>query len=360
MIPHIKPKATHIATASVEGSRLFNAQGELNATSKKDALERVLAAIMGLGDGQFLTDDQELASQKVATPAEKRELLLAAYHANDGQAWAELGANIAGRLTETNNRDGFARRFMIRGDLVIGNRPRFEVDVKNVTAVKAIGTGQTAQVYVRDKYIEVDEIQFVANPFILENDLNQGSGDLLDKAYLNGLEQIQRQEDILFRQQLLDSAGALNANSQIYLTGAFSALYLTEMHETLGSWGLTAATLLMTTDILSDIIGQSGFTDWFDPVSKYEMIQTGKIASVLGMDIVTDGYRHKRMRVLQKGEVFAMAAPEQLGGYTDRGPVTSVPTGPQHTGTIGKGWMMHESYSSVLANAAAVVSARRI
>jgi hypothetical protein len=359
MIPQLlNPKAKHIAVASVGGSRLFNEQGELNATTKKDALIRILATLEQLGEGNITTDAQEESA--TLTPAEKREILTAAYHDASGEAWREIGAQIAGRLTETNNREGFARRFMIKGDLQQGNRPRFEVDVKNVTAVKAVGTAQVHPIFVRDKYIEVDEIQFVANPYITENDLNQGSADQLDKAYLNALEQIQRQEDILFRYQLLAAAGALNANPQLYMTGAFSSAYLTEMHETLGSWGLTAASLLMTTDIIGDIIGQSGFTDWFDPVSKYEMIQTGKIATVLGMDLVSDGYRHKKMRVLTRGEVFALASPEQLGGYTDRGPVQSAPTGPQHTQTIGKGWIMHESYSSVLANAAAVVSARKI
>lgn len=357
MMPILNASARHIATASVGGSRVFDVHGNLNATNKADAMQRIVALFAEMASGNVASDEQELATQQ--TPAEKREILTAAYRDTTGNTWAELGAMISGRLTETGSRSALARQFLLRGDLVQGSRPRFEVDVKDSVAVKVVGPVQTHTSIVRDRYIEVDEVQYVARPFVAENDLNQGSGDLLDKAYLNAMEQIQRQEDLGFRAALIAATQVSSANIPTYFAGQFNKTYLTDMQDQVNSWFLTAAGLLMSTDILSDISNQSGFTDFFDPISKYEIIQTGRIGQILGMSITTDAYRHSRMKVLNRGEVFALASPEQLGGYTDRGPVQSVPIGPGEEKIIGKGWMMYESFAQVITNARGVALAKK-
>lgn len=348
--------STSAASALFRGSRMFNAQNELNAASKQEAMQMIASLFNQMANGEVHTDDQE-AAHEVASLQERREMLAAAYNDSDDTAFREIGAAIAGRLVEHADREGFMRNLLSRGEVAQGNRPRFEVRVKDARAVKAIGPVQTALSIVRDKYIETDEFQIKAQPYVYTNDLNQGTGDLLDNAFLDALEQIFRVEDQTLYAMLKNAASAAAANSTIYMAGAFSNTYLGDVMNGLTGWAITPSTLLFAYDIMTDIITQGAFPDnWFDPVSKLEIIQTGRLGSLFGMQLVTDAHRHPKLRVLARGEIFGLGTPEQLGGYTDRGPVTSVPLGPQNTqGVSGKGWYMEETVAMVVHNARAVV-----
>ncbi len=348
--------ATSAASALFRDSRMFNAHGELNASNNQEALQMIASLFTQMANGQVATEEQELAHDQM-TSQERREALAAAFHDNDQTAFTEIGAAIAGRLVEHADREGFMRNLLLRGEVSQGQRPRFEVRVKDARAVKAVGPVQTALSIVRDRFIETDEFQIKAQPYVYTNDLNQGSGDLLDNAFLDALEQIFRTEDQTLYAMLRQAASAAAANSTVYMSGAFSNMYLGDVMNGLTGWAITPSTLLFAYDIMTDIITQGAFPDnWFDPVSKLEIIQTGRIGSLFGMQLVTDAHRNPKLRVLNKGEIFGLGAPEQLGGYTDRGPVTSVPLGPQNTqGVSGKGWYMEETVAMVVHNSRAVV-----
>jgi len=357
MIPVLK--TTSAASALFRGSRMFNAQNELNASNNQEAMQMIASLFAQMAKGEVLTEDQEV---EMASAQEKREILAAAYHDSDQSTWAEIGATIAGRLTEHADREGFMRNMLLRGDVGQGQRPRFQVRVKDAHAVRAIGPTQTKLSIVREKFIETDEFQVKAQPYVATNDLNQGQGDLLDNAFLDSLEQIFRVEDQLLYSMLKRAASSQAANSTIYMAGQFGPAYLGEILTALNGYAITPSTLLFAQDILSDIVTQGAFPDnFFDPVSKLEIIQTGRIGGLFGMQLVTDAHRHPKLRVLSRGEMFALGAPEQLGGYTDRGPVTSIPLGPQNTnGISGKGWYMEETLAMVVHNSRAVVYGNKL
>ena len=364
MLPRLlNSSSRNSASALFRGSKMFNNQGEMNAGNKQEALQMMASLFADMASGAVHTGAQEVAHDvEVATASQRREMLTAAYNDNDQSTWAEIGATIAGKLTEHADREGFMRNLLLRGEVSQGQRPRFEVRVKDAKAVKAVGPVQTALSIVRDKYIETDEFQIKASPYVFTNDLNQGSGDLLDNAYMDALEQIFRIEDQTFYTMAKQAASAAAGNSTIYMAGAFSNLYLGDIMTALNSQGITPATLLFATDILTDILTQGAFPDnFFDPVSKLEIIETGRIGALFGMQLVTDAHRNPKLRVLSRGEMFGLGAPEQLGGYTDRGPVSSIPLGPQNTnGVSGKGWYMEETVAMVMHNSRAVVYGQRI
>lgn len=342
-------------SALFRDSRMFNANGDLNASNNQEALQMIASLFTQMANGHVVTEEQELAAEM--TSQERMQELAAAFHDNDDTAFREIGAAIAGKLTEHSDREGFMRNLLLRGEISQGQRPRFEVRTKDARAVKAVGPSQTQLSIVRDKYIETDEFQIKAQPYVYTNDLNQGSGDLLDNAFLDALEQIFRTEDQTLYAMLRQASGAAAANSTIYMSGAFSNVYLGDVMNGLTGWGITPSTLLFAHDIMTDIVVQGAFPDnFFDPVSKLEIIQTGRIGSLFGMQLITDAHRNPKLRVLSKGEIFGLGTPEQLGGYTDRGPVTSVPLGPQNTqGVSGKGWYMEETVAAVVHNSRAVV-----
>lgn len=361
MKPVLLAGSRPISDALFNNVKIFNAQGELNATNGRDAF-KILASLMEQMSKGEVFAETAANDEPEYTPQQKREILTAAFHDNDRSVWSEIGATIAGKLYEQADREGFARNLLLRGEVGQGQRPRFQVRTKDAVAVRAVGPVQTSFSLVRDKYIEVDEFQVKANPYVFTNDLNQGQGDLLDNAYMDALEQIFRAEDQTLIAMLRQAASAAAANATTYLAGPYSNLYLGEQKEALDSWNITAAVLLMASDIMNDIVTQGAFPDnFFDPVTKLEIVQTGRLGSVFGLQLITDAHRNPKLRCLNKGEVFALGAPEQLGGYTDRGPVTSEPTGPTNTtGQSGKGWYMEESISMIVHNSRAVSYAKRL
>lgn len=363
MKPVLLPGARPVAEAQFRGVNMFNAQGELNAANAREAFTILASLMTSMSKGEVFTEQAAAMADSVElSSAQIREQVTAAFKDRNPQAWAELGATIAGKLYEHGNREGFARNLLLRGEVGQGQRPRFQVRNKDTIAIRAIGPVQTNYSIVRDKYIEVDEFQIKANPYVYTNDLNQGQGDLLDNAYMDALEQIGRQEDGTLVAMLRQAAAAAVGNSTLYMAGPFSNLYLGEMREQLDKHGVTAAAMLMSTNILTDIVTQSAFPDnFFDPITKLEIVQTGRLGSVMGLQLITDAYRNPKLRVLNKSEVFTVAAPDQLGGYTDRGPVTSEPTGPvNNTGVSGKGWYMEETMSMIVHNARGVAYGRSL
>jgi len=46
---------------------------------------------------------------------------------------------------------------------------------------------------------------------------------------------------------------------------------------------------------------------------KHELILEGRLGSILGMEIITDGYRYPTLQVLQAGEAFITSSPVTLG-----------------------------------------------
>jgi hypothetical protein len=77
--------------------------------------------------------------------------------------------------------------------------------------------------------------------------------------------------------------------------------------------GLPAANMTFSFDIWDDMITGTAFQDFWEPVHKYQLIMDGKIGSLLGMNLITDGFRIETLKVLEAGEVFVTATPAALG-----------------------------------------------
>jgi len=59
------------------------------------------------------------------------------------------------------------------------------------------------------------------------------------------------------------------------------------------------------------------------------------------------------------GEQFILGNPENLGQYTDRGGIDSLPLDGATEGIAGRGWMMSEYVSMLVANSRAVAKGKR-
>lgn len=350
----------HGTEANRPGSmeKLVGANGEINASSKTDLMQAIVDLAAAVTSGDIYTDasgSKPASAQEVASA--RREALIDGYNGPLNEGWAELGSGLAAELTQRMEREGFMRTLLMRGDVAEGSIPRIRVRVPNTRAVVARGAAAVMPQFVRGKYITADEFTISANPRVLELETHQGSQDLLEEKFYEAQEQIMVTEDKMLRSMMDVTVGIENPIT--YFSGSFTPSGLQSLRYMVQRWNMSAANLLFAMDILNDFIAGNSFSTWFDPVSKYEIVQTGRIGNLLGMSMITDGLRDPRLRVLADGELYVTGTPEYTGAYTDRGPVASEPRDSYDDGVAARGWYMREHISATVANARSIAKAKR-
>jgi hypothetical protein len=332
-------------------SRFFNDRGDLNASGYHDALSQINRIMQGVETGSIRLDKDE-SIEEAGLKKKLNDQLLAAFkdHSEQGKnAWAEIGSTIGLDVTETAERQGIARRHLARADLTQSNTPRIRVRTRDVRAYSTTGAGAIQREYVRDRYLYPPEYNVVANVRVLDEELYTGAADLLDEVFLRAQEAVAVKEDIDYMTAIRNLTGVVNP--MVLLVGGLSPSNLATMHVTVNSWNLTPATLTIGSGIWSDILGNAtGFANVFDPVTRYELYREAKLGRILGLDIITDGFKAPAQRVLTPVEVLLTAVPTELGGFSDRGPVRAVPVDSYGQGELGRGWLMSERISQSIAN----------
>jgi len=352
---HANAQTSSKALSTVLASKGFaNSGGEINASSRQDILGRFaeLAAIVARGD--FANE----VAEEVQTPAERTKLLNEAYADTSGTAWAELGSSISADITDAVARAGFLRRFLPRGDVAQGAFPRIRIHNRFTEAVVATGPTMVQTQYARDKYLTPNEFYIAVNVAVEDRELYQGSGDILQERYNEGLESILVQEDRVFL-KAADVAAPILGNMQYY-TGAFTPALVSQLQNEINLWSLPAVSLLMAMDLLPDLQAAGVWSTYLEPVSRLEIILTGRLGTIFGMDILTDGFRAPRLRVVANGALYCFTTPDMLGSYTDRGPVQATPRDAAQLQVPGRGWYMSELMSIGVGNAKGVSAAKRI
>jgi hypothetical protein len=149
------------------------------------------------------------------------------------------------------------------------------------------------------------------------------------------------------------------SNPLTTIIGGFTPQALQVMRSNLLAQNLPADTCLFASNIWDDILTNTAFTNFYDPVSQYEIVQTGVIGRVLGMTLLSDSYRVPQLRVLNQGEIYVLPRPEFLGGYTSRGPVIAneVNAATNGQGIPARGWYLYEILSMAAPVPQAVVKA---
>ena len=334
--------------------RAVGANGELNASSKKDLWNQVLAFTAAASSGQVITASEADKREKIA--ARNRELLAAAR--NDSKAHRVLGEKMAESLYITGNREGFARLLLTKVTVEQGSIPRFPVRLKNVTAMVSTSPTKVQPQIVRDKWLTPPEIQLIARPFVPENEINQSQGDVLAEKFVEAQEALMVTEDRLVIGMANRYVGLDNDLS--ILTGQLTPYTLMQVANNVSRWGLKTPYCLMASDFLQDFVGNSEFYSAMDPVARHELLLTGQIAVAYGMTVISDAYRHPEHKVLNRGEFVVFSDALNLGAYSDRGAVKSDPISILEEKIAGRGWVLTESWASALASGRAVAKGIRI
>lgn len=333
--------------------RVVGSNGELNASSKMD-LAKQIAKLMEVAANQNIqTEDQAVAKAELAK--EHRELVKAAF--NSKEAHAELGEVLAEELYQASNREGFMRRLLARQDLSQGQIPIIRMRMKNVVATVATSPARVNAQLIRDNLLFPPEFYISSRPFIEQREVDQSVGDVLEEKYIEGLESVMVGEDRTWYK--LANATVNISNPLTTIVGTMNPQALANLRTTVTRWDIPVSTYLIASDIWNDIIGDVGFAQLIDPVSKHELLLSGQLGTILGMGIVTDAFRHPQHKVLNQGEMFCVGDPINHGTYSDRGGINSQPIDGAQENIPGRGWWMTETVSMLVANSRSVSKATR-
>lgn len=334
--------------------RAVGANGELNASSKRELISKQMQFLQASSSGQVTTNAE--ATRLEAQSKVNRELITAAF--NDSAAHRVLGERMADSLFITANRQGFMRKYLARVQVNQGTVPRFPLRTKNVTAVWSTSPTRIDSQITRDKWYTPPELSIVARPFVTQNELNQSAGDVLQEKYVEATEAIMVAEDRLWYNQVNALVGIDNNLSIV--SGQLTPFTLMQVATNVTRWGLKVPNILLASDLYQDIIGNSEFYNAIDPVARHELLLTGELAVMYGMTLTSDAYRHPEHKVLNQGEFFCISEALNHGAYSDRGGLSSSPTDIVNEKIPGKGWVIHEEIAISVANSRSVSKGVRI
>lgn len=344
---------TELRFAGSRDRALSESTGEFNANDKKELIRSISKMFDSMSSGEIRHQTSE---ERAADADMRREVVVAAYA--DADKWAALGADLAMQVQEQRNREGFLRRVAIGQDLKQGQLPRVTTQMWDAMAVVATGPANVQFQLVRNKQFYPSEFEITANLRCDRLEMEQVGGDILDNLYNQGLDAIMVKEDKLWKQSADMTVGVVNPLN--YIGGQLTPQILATIRQGVTDWNLPATSAIISNDFWADIIGNSDFSAMLDPVTKYDLVMNGELGTLVGLSLLTDGFRQPNQKVLNRGEIYVLSTPEHHGCYSDRGGVRSEPTTGADSGNTSRGWLMSEILSWTLANPRSVSKGKRV
>jgi len=342
------------------GERLVGAGGEINANSNKDLLVQIKHLLDGVKSGAVARSDETVvtAEERRQIVAERQEVLAEAIADKTGEKWMALGETISEEIYEALGREGFTRKLLGFKPIKRGDIARIAVRRKDVIAYYIAHEQPTVvATFVRQNYVHPPDAYLLANIRIDNLELELADTDLLEHKYNDGLEQILRQEDLRTKALFDHAASAYN---DLVFFNAFTPSVFQSMRTQIARWTIPVAAALVSVDIWDDILTDSEFASYYDPVSKHQLIMEGVLGSFFGVTLYTDGFRADNLQVLNPGEVYFLGSPKALGVVMERKPLTVENTMGAIVGQSWRGWYMEQIESQVVVNARSVVRGQRV
>lgn len=341
----------------IGGTEILSAStGEINAYNQKDLAGRIAQMLAVAAQGGFVQASESGAG--TLSQEEKRQLMAEAAMDPTGAKWESLGSSIVGSIEDRAEREGLLRKVCKGATIKQGDIARVELKQHMAEAIIATGPTDFGYRQLRGRVFTPPEFEIKANLRVSKMDLDQINGDLLDRAQQDGLSAVMVKEDRLWKAACDQSVGV--ANPITYLNGDLTPRLLSMLKTQVSSWPMPVSTAVMAADYWNDIIGNAEFMSALDPVSKYDLITTGRLGTLLGMELITDGFRAPEHRVLKDGELYVVADQDYHAMYTTRGGTQSTPTSGANQGNTDRGWLLSSTFSFTLANVRSVSKAVKI
>lgn len=327
---------------AVSASKMFNDKDELNAGSKKEALQLISSMLDGMADGTH-----EIERRANYTPEQQDNLLREAFSDPTSEGFKLVGQGLLNPIKEVIDYEGLARKLWAPRTVKAGEIVRYDKD-PFVTGWMIAEDGQTPQSVVEGRYIYPSEFEITTYPSLEIKDKYRAQFDLLARVQDRARQAIEYQEDLAAVSVLQAGGNQTNATSfyaSLNLAALEAMRYQIERHR------LVCDKFLIHRQEVSDLINV--LSAQVDPVTQRELVMAGYIGTVLNAYIVTTAGTNT-YEILDPGDAIAVTSPEYLGGMPIRVELFSEPTNEFMEGRPRQGWFFYELLSMVLINPAGV------
>jgi len=338
-----------------------NRDGNFNAASIQDLANLITAAKTEMNQGSIRTSGAQRRKEAVAKiMSEHGDVVheaLASSSSSKSASFETLAAVVTDVIKTAGDREGLAANLLASKELKQGDTARWQVKEKQVVGFQAFTLTKIAPSYVRQGYAYPEEFDIPVNIRISHKEIAQNPGDILEEKLAEGQEQTMVVEDRIMRDGWVASASLVN---EPFYFNSFNPTTFQSLKTQIGTWSLTPGAAVMAHNIWDDIVGDPEFSNWFDQVSKHELVVNGTLPAILGVPLITDGFREAHLKVLNQGEVFMVAQPDEVGGMTGRGEQIIEPISGAPQGEAWKGWFFNRIRSIQIINARGIVRATRL
>lgn len=354
----LKQSGAHgVSTAGLSQEPIVGSNGNINGYDMADFMKN-LGTMMSIAAAGGIQEQRASASAELRAKAEKKTALASALRSDDRETQQALAEVIGEQVYETLGRSGFARKFLQTKPLAYGDVHRIPVITPDVMAYTSSDNADVPASQIRQKVILPTPFEVNARVLIGLLELATSPVDLLDIKYNQALEQILVGEDRRFK-QMADIAST-GYNEQVFFSTLTPTVLASIQAQIDTQGGIPLGGLLISSDIWTDIKSESEFQNFYSPIEKHEIVLTGRLGTLMGTDIVTDGFRIQNLKVLDQGSVYVFGIPDTLGviGQYDQLKVTAIDQAV--IGQNKKGWALTNIIDLTFANARAVVRGQRI
>lgn len=329
---------------------MFNGQGQMNASSLKDALQTLVkyAAVleentpsnMGLAGSPSLSDDK------------RDELISRAIMTQDGKI--ALAQAMANPIRKNLDYHGIARRALVVDPLPQGAMPTYDRDIDVAAVViSSNGTGPESRVF-GDRVV-VPEFEIYANPTVRIAEVKRRRFNVIDRAVQKARQEMMAQEDANIFAALDAAASVENVLTDIADAGLLKR-DLVEIKQQIDRWDLVTTKYFMNINEFTDILkwgsggGQGVGGGDFDPVTMREVLQTGLYAHIWGTDIMVS-------KIVPPGTIYGAADPEFVGVMPIRQDIEVLPA--DEPKQLKLGWVVSEIIGIAIVNPRGVAAGRK-
>ena len=345
------------------GSRTMDGDGTISAYSKREALDKIneIAATLSSGTQVLTEREAELAASEQAAE-DRRARMDTVYAISKGSASVREEAGnraaqeLAGAINESVSRIGFLRSLVVHAQVDMGEKPEIYIQRKNVITAVASGPAAVRLQIVRDNSLCPPEVDISTRLMIEGAHINRTKRDLLAEKYEEGVEHVLVSEDTLWK-KAADNLVSQGDNDAVH-TGDLTSRAIGVGMDLLMSRNMPLEAILFASNMFVQLTTGREFEEMIEPTTRLEIIRTGKLGTYYGAQVLTDGFREERLKVLDRGDTYFVSNPQLHGEFTDRGGVTSQALGPAETGINGAGWHINEAFSIGLVNHRSVARVR--
>jgi hypothetical protein len=329
---------------------LFSPQGEINASSLKDAMMVISKYAAILEENQ--PSNIGLAGQVGMSEDRRDDLISRAILTQDGKV--ALAQAMANPIRRNLDYHGIARRALVVDPLPQGAMPTYDRDI-DVAAVVISSNGSGPESRIFGDRVVVPEFELFANPTVRIAEVKRRRFNVIDRAVQKARQEIMAQEDANIFAALDNASQGENTLQDITDAGMLKRDLL-ELKAQIDRWDLVTTKYFMNINEFTDILkwgsggGQGVGGGEVDPVTQREILQTGLYAHLWGADIMVS-------KIVPPGTVYAAADPEFVGVMPVRQDIEVLPA--DEPKQLKLGWVVSEIIGLGIVNPRGVSAGRK-